>query len=342
MYCINKLCISGKTCGLTLPLIALTGFILLTSVAFAEDYTYDEKLEVVSQTEQIISHVISAINATKYDDFSVAKIHLMHPIANQFPKIKSIISEQDFLLDRLELILKSLTYVEPGNNDKLIHHKLAPIFQILMNTEEKIVEDELKRDPIFKMKLVVILLEKSLEHFEDHLKLEGVEKTTKKQDSFSLAIKSKMILFTMSDNRLYEQNIHNDFEDLFFLYQINPDQIPILENKIIDKINMLIKTTTVTTLESIPMTEPVISLKTIQYSNSVLVELHGENFAENQKISIKYFSPLSDTVQIIKGKTTSEGVFYLPLEFTSEVPSDPYLFTIFIGEHIFYETMFPE
>ena len=330
--------------------IITLALIPLTSIAYSDELTYEEKLLFSSEKEQIIGHIISAIDSIQNEDYDVAKMHLMHPLAINFPKIESIISIHDKQIDqieygqmgKLELVLTSLTFVEPKDNFELLQYKLVPIFQILVNAEEKIVGKQLKQDPIFQLKLIRILLEESTKQYQEYLELDNsVSKTTKKQDSFSLAIKSHMILSSIQNIDL-DKRIKNDFENLFFLYQNEIDKIPEIENNIIYKINIMITDNSQISSDSKQSIKPTIILKKIQYSsNNVLMELHGENFEKNQTITIEYISPISDLSETIKGKTTSQGTIHFPLEFSQDM-SSPYVFSIISGDITLYEILIPQ
>ena len=330
-------------------IIALA-LIPLTSIAYSDKLTYDEKILFSSEKEQIISHIISALDSIQNEDYDVAKMHLIHPLAINFPKIESIISVHNNQIDqieygemgKLELVLTSLTFVEPKDNFELLQYKLVPIFEILVNAEEEIVGKQLKQDPIFQLKLAVILLEKSTEQYQEYLELsDSISKKTKKQDSFSLAIKSHMILSSIQNIDL-DKRIKNDFENLFFLYQNEIDKIPEIENELIYKINSAISDNSQISSTTKQSIKPTIILKKVQYSgDNVLMELHGKNFETNQIITIEYISPISNSSKTINGKTTSQGTIHFALEFSQDM-SSPYVFSIISGDIALYEILIPQ
>lgn len=322
-------------------IFGITTLVLIGSTENANaDLTYDKKLKFNSEKEQIIGHIISALSSIQNEDYDVAKMHLMHPLAVNFPKIQSIVSHDNLKLDELELTLKSLTFVDPKNNYELLHYKLTPIFKIINNIERKIVGDKLENDPIFQLELVVLLLEKSTQYHEEYLELDDeISKKTKKQDSLSVAIKSHMLL-----KEGFEENFKTDFIDLFLSYEHDIDNVPILERQIIEKIKGIItKNISLKDNDTIKVsTKPTIFLSTTKYTgDNFLVILEGKNFNENQMITIEYFSPNSDVKEIIKGKTTSEGVIYFPLEFTQDT-SNSYVFSVISGEIELYESLIPQ
>ena len=214
---------------------------LISSISTVNaELSFEDKLEFASEKEQIIGHIISALNSIQDEDYDVAKMHLMHPLAINFPNIQSIVLKNDLQLDGLELTLKSLTFVNPKSDFKLIQYKLIPIFKMLGETEKRIIGEQLKKDSKFQLKLIVFLLEKSIEHHKEYLELDDeISKKTKKQDSLSLAIKSHMLLNQIT-NVKFDKSIKTDFRDLFLSYEYDIDKVPLLEYQIINKIEGII------------------------------------------------------------------------------------------------------
>jgi len=264
-------------------------------------------------------------------------------LAVNFPNIQSIVSEDDVKLDNLELTLMSLTFVDPKNNYKLIQYKLIPIFKIISDLEKELVGEKLENDPIFQFELIMLLLEKSIDHHKEYLELDDeVSKETKKQDSRSLAIKSHLLLNQLTIVMVNE-NFEPDFTELFLSYEHDIDKVPILEQQIIKKIKVIISKNNSleeNTTSKLP-TNPTIFLSTSKYTDdNYLVILEGMNFNENQIIVIEYVSPYSNEKKIIEWKTTSDGVIYFPFEFTQDL-SKSYTFSIIAGEIELSESLVP-
>ena len=324
-------------------IFGIIALISLTNVAYAEELTYEQKILFASEKEQIIGHIISAINSIQNEDYDVAKMHLMHPLAINFPIIQSIVSENNNSeINKLELSLKTLTFIDPKNDYVLLKYKLKPIFTILAKTEQTIIGEKLQQDTLFQLKLIESLLEKSMHHNKEYLELDdGVAKETKKQDSLSLAIKSHMILSKIS---IEGDDIKNDFADLFLAYEFNLEQVATLEQKIIDKINKkIIKNGDLSKYDvSKDINEPIIFLKKISYlSDNNLIEFHAQNFEKNQTYKIEYVSPNADKIKIIEGKTNEDGIINIRLEF-SQNTTESYLISILSGAIEIYEVLFPE
>lgn len=317
-------------------IFGIIALISLTNIAYAEELTYEQKVLFTSEKEQIIGHIISALSSIQNEEYDIAKMHLMHPLAINFPIIQSIVSENNLDISKLELTLKTLTYVDPKNDYNLIKYKLKPIFQILSETEQTVVGEKLLKDTVFQLKLIELLLEKSMNHHKEYLELDGVAKETKKQDSLSLAIKSHMLLTKVS---IEDNDIKNDFIELFESYATNLDKVPLLEQKIIDKINKKI-------VENGGLSKyndkPTIFLKKINYlSDNSLIVFHAQNFEKNQTYTLEYFSPNTDKIKLVEGETSEDGTIKVSLEF-SQNTTQSYFVSISSGDIEIYEVLFPE
>lgn len=322
----------------------------MTSITYADELTYDQKLQFTYEKEQITSHVISALHSIINEDYEISKMHLIHPLAVNFPNIQSMISIHDDELnsdkyeqiDKLEQVLTDLYQINPRDDFEQVQDQLVSVFKVLNKAEEKMVDTQLKEDPIFQMKLMVLLLEKSIEYSQEYFELpDKISMEVKKQDSLSLAIKSHMILSSILEKGFVDNfdddikdDLKGDFIKLFLLYENDINKVEDASKHIIHKMDIIINPD--------QSDEPTIILKMTQYSNqNILIELHGNNFEKNQIIIIEYYSPLSDELQIINGKTTSQGVFHFPLEFSNDATSS-YTFTVILGDVVLYAELIPQ
>ncbi|QLH06895.1 hypothetical protein [Nitrosopumilus ureiphilus] len=78
---------------------------------------------------------------------------------------------------------------------------------------------------------------------------------------------------------------------------------------------------------------PVVHLKKVKYSNNLrMLELHGERFDTNQKMTIEYFSPISKKIEMINATSTSDGKIAIQFEFVDDSFDEQIMFLITINE----------
>jgi len=305
------------------------------STAHAQELSYDKKLEFAVKIKQITGHMISALEDISEEKYTLAKMHLIHPVA-EHSDIINFLSKDSVCYQKLPLVLTMLEATIPEFDKKVTDQRFSYAFGILSQCYDVIVG---KADSNFTTNVIGKLLEKSVKEYESSTHVKGMGKIMEQQDAISLVIRAHMMIPSVDTFDTEITLIEDNFKDLFVAHL---DEKPISEvafqtSQILDKLGLDYTITS----ESTESVSPIVSLKKVKYSNNLMMlELHGERFDNNQKITIEYFSPATKKIEIINSTSTSDGIIAIPFEFVDESFDESIMFSITIGEEdVLYEIL---
>ncbi len=327
-------------CVFGLFLISFTSFSM--PVSYAEQLTYDEKLEFMFKTEQIVGHMISALDNIIQEEYGLAKMHLVHPSAEHSDLI-DFLSEDSECSQKFPLVLTMLQATDPEFDIQITDQRFSYVFQVLRDCNAMAGVDA-DSNLNFNIDLIDKILEKSVSEYELSSHLTGYGRIMEYQDGLALVMRAHM-LFNSSDIFDSKQNIQiiDNFKELFSAYQNGdtPDEIAYLTNQLRNEIRTLNGSTVFSdSVIRYDLITPTVYLKGLDYSTELLLlELRGENFDTDKKIMIEYVSPVGNTSETLRGTVTSDGQFHFPLEFINTAFDEPIMFTITVGDSIFFEIL---
>ncbi len=306
------------------------------SDAYAQELSYDEKLEFAVKIKEITGHMVSALDNISEEKYTLAKMHLIHPLA-EHSDITDFLDDDSECFSQLPLVLAMLEATIPEFDKKVTEKRFSYAFGILSGCYDGVVE---KADSNFTIDVIGKLLEESVEEYEDSTNVKGMGKIMEQQDALGLVIRAHMMIPSVDifDAR-YTDSLKKDFKGLFIAH-LNEEplsEIAFMTSQILDRLG-LDYTITHKSAESV---SPVVYLKKVKYSNDLMMlELHGERFDAHQKMTIDYFSPISKKTEMINATSTSDGIIAIPFEFVDESFDESIMFSITIdGNDVLYEIL---
>lgn len=330
-----------RACVLGLFLAFSISFLIPAS--YAEELTYDEKLEFVFKTEQIASHMISALDNIIQKEYGLAKMHLVHPSAEHHD-IVDLLSEESECSKKLPLVLTMLQHTEPEFDRDVTEQRFSYVFQVLRDCNDSVAATSLNANLNFNIDLIDKILEKSAYEYELSSQLTGHGRIMEYQDALSLVMRSHMLV-NSSDVFDSEKSIQlrDDFKDLFLAYQNEsaPAKVAILTNDLRSDVRNLNDSPLFSDSDvRYDLITPTVYLQSMDYSaDLILLELRGENFDNNQKVTVEYVHPIDNVSESVSGSITSGGTFHFPLEFIDRTFDEPMMFTITVGSDTFFEVL---
>lgn len=320
--------------------VLLVASILFTSTANAEELSRDDKLEFIFKIKQITGHMVSALDNINNNEYTLAKMHLIHPAA-QHSDIVDFLSKDSTCSQKLSLVLVILQYTEPEYDKQNIHKRFSHVFRVLNACTDLIVGIEMNSN--FYLDLTDKLLEQSIFEYDASTYTEGLGKRMKYQDALGLVIRAHMLI--KSDNLNNTVNIdmtHDIFQKLFLAYQNDASisDITIITNQLRNTIQLNDSISFSDSTEKYNLVSPTVYLKSKHYSSNLkILELSGENFDAHEKVTIEYFSIRAEKLKTINGIVTSDGVFSIPFELVNDSFDESMMFTITVGDIVLYQIL---
>ena len=332
--------------GVTKSVILSTIFVILfgsvgISNVYAEELSYDEKLEFTFKIKQITGHMVSALDNVEEKQYNLAKMHLIHPVA-QHSDIVDFLSEDSVCAQKLSLVLQILQHTEPEFDYQDIHKRFSHVFKVLNACTDLVVGIDMNSN--FYMELTEKLLEKSISEYEESTHVQdGMGKKMKYQDALCLVIRAHMLVKTDNITNVVEYDrVRSNFQDLFLAYQNNSSlsEIAILTNQIRSSMILDDSVSFQDSAQKYELTTPTVYLSSESYSTGFkMLELRGENFNQREKVVIEYFDHDDGALQTISGAVTSDGVFSIPFEIVDDTFDESIMFTITVGDIVLYQVL---
>jgi len=147
----------------TLGLFLIFSISFLIPASHAEELSYDKKLEFVFKIKQITGHMVSVLDNVDEKQYSLAKMHLIHPVA-QHSDIVDFLSEDSVCAQKLSLVLQILQHTEPELDYQDIHKRFSHVFKVLNACTDLVVGIDMNSN--FYMELADKLLEKSVSEYK--------------------------------------------------------------------------------------------------------------------------------------------------------------------------------
>jgi len=322
--------------------IAVTGIVLLfgsigVSNIYADELSYDEKLEFIFKIKQITGHMVSALDNVDNKEYSLAKMHLIHPIS-QHADIVDFLHDDSICSQKLFLVLTILQYTEPEHSNQDIYKRFSHVFKVLNACTDLIVGIDM--DSNFYMELSDKLLEQSISEYEASTHVDGIGKKMKYQDALGLVIRAHMLVKSNDMVPVVDYDtIRNAFQDLFLAYQNNSplQDIAILTNNVRTIIEFDDSISFKGDTEKYELTTPTVYMKSETYSPGLkMLELRGENFDVREKVIVEYFDEDDEKLVTINGIVTSDGIFSIPFEIVDDSFDESMMFTITAGDIVLY------
>jgi len=330
MKCIRNHIMRKRNHAIILLVFVILFGLIGISNAYAEELSYDDKLEFTLRIHEITGHMISSLDNINENEYTLAKMHLLHPLA-EHSDIVDRLSKNSACYQKLPLVLAMLKATIPEFDKKVTEQRFSYAFNILSECNEEVSAE---MDSNFTVDVIGKLLEKSVSEYEKSTHVTGMGQIMEYQDALGLVIRAHMIIPTVEIFDVkYTDSIENDFKELFVAYLDNKPlyEIDFLTSQILDNFGL----DYLTTHESVELANPVAYLKKIKYSNDLtMLEIHGERFDTDQRIVIEYFSPVTKKLEMINGTSTSDGKFVIPFEFVYDSFGESIMFTISINDDI--------
>lgn len=338
----EKTVLNSKTiCACMLDLFLVFSISFLIPASHAEELLYDEKLEFTFKIKQITGHMVSALDNVDKKQYTLAKMHLIHPMA-QHSDIVDFLSEDSVCAQKLSLVLQILQHTEPEFDYQDIHKRFSHVFKVLNACTDLVVGIDV--DSHFYMELADKLLEQSISEYEQstHV-MDGMGKKMKYQDALGLVIRAHMLVKSDNISNVVDyDNVRNNFQNLFLAYQNNSSlsDIAVLTNQIRNSIILDGSLSFQDNAEKYELTTPTVYLASKSYATGLkMLELRGENFNEREKVVIEYFDNDTEELQTISGIVTSDGIFSIPFEIVDDTFDESIMFTITVGDFVLYQVL---
>lgn len=331
---------SIKDCSILLTIFVVLFSSIGISNAYAEELTYDEKLEFAFKIKQITSHMISALADIKSEEFQLAKMHLIHPIA-EHSDIVDFLQEDSICSKKLELALTMLQHTRPEADRDEIYKRFSHLFKILNNCMDLVVGIDMH--PHFYNNLVDKMLEKSIEEYEASAHTTGMGKKMKYQDALGLVIRADMLVETKDIHNV--KGVHDNhitFNELFDAYQnkASVSEVIRLTNELREHLMISESVEFQDSSEQHELIVPTIYLKSERYSEDLKVlTLHGKNFESQEKVIVEYFDEKQGKSIIFNGFVTSDGIFSIPFEIVEKSFEELMMFTVTVDDTVLYQIL---
>ncbi len=216
--------------------------LLPTQHVAAQEFTYDEKLDIIVAIEEALGHLQAAQKNNVNEEYFLAQLHLGHPLAETYGKVISI-SDDETINRTFELVFAILKNTKADMAPDEFNKEVIAMKRILYDVRD-IVGGDLVDDPAFKMRIIKELLMASM---NDHYKSEvtdGEESTMEFQDSYFFAWRAKILFGTMMlIDHEDQRKLYEDFDNLFMAYNEDAsyDEIHSTHKKIVNDVNELIQ-----------------------------------------------------------------------------------------------------
>jgi len=325
--------------------VAITGIVLLfgsigISNVYAQELSYDNKLEFSLKIHQITGHVISALDDTIEKEYTLAKMHLLHPLA-EHSDIINFLSKDSACSQKLSLILNMIQATDPKFDKKVTDQRFSYILQTLKNCNALVVGEHPNSN--FTLDVIGKILDKSVLEYESSTYLKGMGQIMEQQDSISLVIRAKILLNDVKTLDEKSLDTINELCNKLMIAHINKEplsEIVFLTSTLQEKLG-LDNTDNLNSTSNLDLTSNITYLKKIKYSSDLMMlEIHGKNFVTKQKITVEYFNPTTEKLETIHGTSTSDGEFGIPFMFVDNSFDDSMMFSITINDQdVLYEIL---
>ncbi len=337
----ESIILNSKTMGACmLGLFLVFSISFLIPVSHAEELSYDEKLEFAFKIKQITGHMVSALDNVDNKEYSLAKMHLIHPMA-QHTDIVDFLPDDSICSQKLPLTLTILQYTEPEYDDQDIHKRFSHVFKVLNACTDLVVGVDM--DSNFYMELSDKLLELSISEYEASTLVDGMGKKMKYQDALGLVIRAHMLIKSDDLTQVVDYDTTRDaFQDLFLVYQNNSSlqDVAIITNHLRTIIGFDDSISFKDNTEKYALTSPTVYIKSEAYSNGLkMLELRGENFDARENVIVEYFDEDDEKLVTINGIVTSNGIFSIPFEIVPDTFDESMMFTITVGDIVLYQVL---
>lgn len=300
-------------------------FIVPAEAVHKNNLSYVEQLKYATLAERISGHVVAGYQNLERGshDMELAKEDLAHPLTDEFESMKYFYDDHVDFKNKLEYILFTIVNISDGSRDLFDEQAKEMLF--LANQGKKlIIHDEQLSDKYFNLLTASSILESSKMELEESAEGSGVFSIIEYQDAFGFAIRAHMILNGINGlDPVFENRIHLNLDELFIAFDEKapiPEIIGMLDTITIDIYENVIKNKP--SFKEIHNThEHVKRSLLIQQENSdgkKLISFVGDSFPENSNVVIIYYSSHSVDQVEVKAHTTSDGKFFIPVEFILE------------------------
>ena len=299
------------------------------------------KFEFTFKIKQITGHMVSALDNVDNKEYSLSKMHLIHPIS-QHADIVDFLPDGSICSQKLSLALTILQYTEPEYDHQDIHKRFSHVFKLLNACTDLIVGIDM--DSNFYMELTDKLLELSISEYEasTHV-MDGMGKKMKYQDALGLVIRAHMLVKSDEITKVVDYDTtRGAFQDLFLAYQNNSSlqYIAILTNDVRSTLGFDDSISFKDSTEKYELTFPIVYMESETFSSGLkILELRGENFDAREKVLVGYFDIKTDELITIKSIVTSDGVFSIPFEIVEDSFDESIMFTITVGDTVLYQVL---
>jgi len=230
---------------LNTKLYIISGILFLAIIpAYAE--TEDEKLSFAGSLEETLGHFWAIEKNLDDHNAELALVHATHPIAELYlsmkPELKAANPEFDSKIQQTLMDLGKKTGSNVTREDAQM--AIDDAKEIIQEARILVVGEELGNDTAFKAKLIQGLLKTSISEYQEGVKNQQIEMMAEFQDGSAFVWRSQQIFEEIKSNfpEHEAEEIDEFYSDLWSAYDAksNPDQIAIVANGIINKLDMAI------------------------------------------------------------------------------------------------------
>ncbi|WP_428324130.1 hypothetical protein [Nitrosopumilus sp.] len=310
--------------------------------AYAEEFTYNEKVEYAVESQKVIAHMIAI-----YDNFGkdgvykeLSNMHFDHILKQNLKVMEKYYSEQIDYQDELNHTL--FTIQNSGFDEKAAFIEHAKKLFPLLNTGTDLITNDLNDDKFFRLVVMTLLLESVKTEYIESQEAAGIESLLKKQHADTMAIRAHMYFENTNEiptemKYVVEQKFQKIFQ-LMNNHEVKIEHYELL-NEIVSKIydhvekneqnesskefdepeilNLELEITNLE-LDEPENIGPKIMLRTDHKNGNEIVSFEGTGFPRDIRVDIKYVTNLDKEIQHVKVRSLDNGTFYLPIEMNPE------------------------
>lgn len=165
------------------------------NVVYAE-LSFDEKVEVAYTLELVEGSVFLAMENNNSGNHDLTKMHLAHPIEKRYDLLIQYFDDHDEYLKKLQLVLFILKNTNPQMDKESFDASMSQILDVLQTGRILIIGDVVD-DPVFKMKVIEKLLEKSKHEYAEGMESADDFRVLEIQDGYGFTIRADSLLSTV-------------------------------------------------------------------------------------------------------------------------------------------------
>lgn len=303
--------------------------------AYAEEFTYNEKVAYAVESQKVIAHMIAIYdNLGKEGIYNeLSNMHFDHIIKHNLEVMKNYYSEHIDYQNELKHIL--LEIENSGFDEKAVFIEHAKKLFPLLNSGTDLITSDLNDDKFFRLVVVMLLLESVKTEYIESQETAGIESLLKKQHADTMAIRAHMYFENTNEIPIeMKYVIEQKFQKIFQLmnnHEVKIEHYDLLNeivSEIYDHIEGIEQNSSNKELDEhkILNTEsdesenigPKIMLRTDHKNGNEIVSFEGTGFPRDIRVDIKYVTNLDKEIQHVKVRSLDNGTFYLPIEMNPE------------------------